>query len=58
MSCPHVAGVAAKHMSGSTGHLTPAEIKQIITSTANMGYISGVPTGGPTPNALLYSECV
>jgi len=57
MSTPHVAGVAAKLMSASPTPLSPAQVKALITSSASIGYISGVPAAGPTPNALLYSPC-
>jgi subtilisin family serine protease len=57
MSTPHVAGVAAKHMSANAGLLTPAEVKALLVATGSRGYITGIPQPATTPNVLLHSPC-
>lgn len=56
MSCPHVAGVAAKLLSAQ-GITVPATLKAQIVRLAGQGYIKNVPTKKPTSNALLYDPC-
>lgn len=56
MSCPHVAGVAAKLLS-QEGPQTPAYIKAELGHLAGQGYIKKVPTIKKTLNSLLYDPC-
>jgi len=52
MASPHVAGVAALYLQGSTG-ASPATVTNAITSTATTGVLTGIGSG--SPNRLVYS---
>ena len=52
MASPHVAGVAALYLQGSTG-ASPATVRNAIVGSATPGVLSGVGSG--SPNLLLYS---
>ncbi|UER54582.1 S8 family peptidase [Kineosporiaceae bacterium SCSIO 59966] len=52
MASPHVAGVAALYLQGSTG-ASPATVTDAITSTATTGVLTGIGSG--SPNRLVYS---
>ena len=52
MASPHVAGVAALYLQGSTG-AAPATVRDAIVNTATTGVVTGAGTG--SPNRLVYS---
>jgi subtilisin family serine protease len=56
MAAPHVAGVGAKLLSGSSG-MEPADLFKEISSMGTTGKISSVPTRATTLNLNLHMAC-
>ena len=51
MAAPHVAGVAARFLQGTTG-VSPATVRNALVADASLNKLSGIPAG--TANRLLY----
>ena len=58
MASPHVAGVAAKYLSRQSTVPSPAEVKAWLINNASTNKISNIPTSLPTPNKLLFMDCL
>jgi subtilisin family serine protease len=57
MACPHVAGAAAKLLSGNPGDITPKTMKELLARSATENLIEGLPSNNLTPNKLLFADC-
>jgi subtilisin family serine protease len=51
MATPHVAGVAARFLQGTTG-VTPAQVRNELVAQATLNHLTGIPSG--TANRLLF----
>ncbi|KAL5479482.1 hypothetical protein EMCRGX_G023009 [Ephydatia muelleri] len=58
MASPHVAGVVAKYLSSQSTVPSPANVKAWLINNASTNKISNVPTTLPTPNKLLFMDCL
>ena len=55
MAAPHVAGVIAKYLSEMPASTTPAQMLELIKSTATKDKVVNANTG--SPNLLLFKDC-